>query len=245
LSDDQVNVQNGLDAQGLGEDDIDQNDPERKRRRRRSRRGRRGADEGSIQDGREDQTSENAGFDHVSSNALSGAPVNYVQHGSTPASTAAVNAQPVSAPVAAPVVSAPVVSAPVAAPVVSEPVVAAPATVAPIAAAPVVSAPVQVTSVVEQTASATAPIPALAPTSAPVQVVTAPSAPIVVPAPRADNATLHAIVQSAGLQWVESDPVRVAQAMANQRVTPIKLGREPKPRVAVSSEPLVQVETIR
>jgi ribonuclease E len=67
----------------------------------------------------------------------------------------------------------------------------------------------------------------------------------VVPAARADTATLHAIVQTAGLQWVESDPARVAQAMANQRVSPIKLGREPKPRVAVSSEPLVQVETSR
>jgi ribonuclease E len=66
-----------------------------------------------------------------------------------------------------------------------------------------------------------------------------------VPAARADTATLHAIVQTAGLQWVESDPVRVAQALANQRVSSIKLGREPKPRVAVSNEPLVQVETSR
>lgn len=231
LSDDQLNVQNGLDAQGLGEDDIDQNDPERKRRRRRSRRGRRGADEGSNQDGREDQSSETAGFDHVSSNALSGAPVNYVEHGTSPASAPAVNVQPVSAPVAAPVVTAPVVTAPVA--------------VAPVAA-PVEAAPVQVTSAAEQPAPATtAPVTAPAPTPAPVQVASAPPAPIVVPATRADNATLHAIVQTAGLQWVESDPVRVAQAMANQRVTPIKLGREPKPRVAVSSEPLVQVETSR
>ena len=270
-----MNVRNGLDAQGLGEDDIDQNDPERKRRRRRSRRGRRGADEGSNQDGREDQAPENAGFDHVSSNALSGAPVNYVEHSSTPISTPTVTAAPVSAPaVPAPAVPAPVVPAPVvAAPVVTAPVAAAPVAAAPVIAAPLatpapaafvqtetapvisapIAAPVQVTSATEQPASvtvqatvqATAPVTAPAPTPAPVQVALAPSAPILEPVARADNATLHAIVQTAGLQWVESDPVRVAQAMANQRVSPIKLGREPKPRVAVSSEPLVQVETSR
>ncbi|MFY9137290.1 ribonuclease E/G, partial [Zwartia sp.] len=251
LSDDQANLQNGLEAQGLGEDDIDQNDPERKRRRRRSRRGRRGSDEGSNQDGREDQASEGAGFDHVSSNALSGAPVNYVEHGSTPVSTPAAIDTPVSTPVVStPVVSAPVVAAPVvAAPVVAAPVVAAPVVTAPAPAAfvqtetaPVVSAPV-VSAPVQVAPAAVQPTPTPAPAS--VQVAATPSAPIAAPAAPADTATLHAIVQTAGLQWVESDPVRVAQAMANQRVTPIKLGREPKPRVAVSSEPLVQVETSR
>jgi hypothetical protein len=33
--------------------------------------------------------------------------------------------------------------------------------------------------------------------------------------------------------------------MASQHVVPVKLGREPKPKAAVSSQPLVQVETIR
>ncbi|MCM0035970.1 MAG: Rne/Rng family ribonuclease [Burkholderiaceae bacterium] len=244
LSDDQAHLQNGLEAQGLGEDDIDQNDPERKRRRRRSRRGRRGADEGGNQDGREDQTSEGAGFEHVSSHALSGAPVNYVEHRSTPFSTPAVTAAPVSVPVSVPVAAAPVVAAPVvAAPVVAAPV-ATPVVTAPAPAAivqtetvPVVSAPVQ--------AAPASPQPAPTPAPAAVQVAATPSAPVVAPVARADTATLHAIVQTAGLQWVESDPVRVAQAMANQRFTPIKLGREPKPRVAVSSEPLIQVETSR
>jgi ribonuclease E len=64
-------------------------------------------------------------------------------------------------------------------------------------------------------------------------------------AARVDQATLHAIVQTAGLQWVETDPARVAQAMASQRIVPAKLGREPKPSAAISSVPLVQVETIR
>jgi ribonuclease E len=63
------------------------------------------------------------------------------------------------------------------------------------------------------------------------------------PAPVADLATLHAIVHAAGLQWVESDPVRVAQTLAQQPTVSIKLGRERKPAVVVSSEPLVQVET--
>jgi ribonuclease E len=62
-------------------------------------------------------------------------------------------------------------------------------------------------------------------------------------APVADLATLHAIVRSAGLQWIESDPIRVAQTMAEQPTVSIKLGRERKPAVVVSNEPLVQVET--
>jgi ribonuclease E len=50
-------------------------------------------------------------------------------------------------------------------------------------------------------------------------------------------------VQSAGLQWVESDPARVAQAKANQVIVPVQLGRARKPAAVVSNEPLVQVET--
>ena len=71
------------------------------------------------------------------------------------------------------------------------------------------------------------------------------AAPTLAQTPRVDQATLHAIVQTAGLQWVETDPARVAQAMASQRVVPVKLGREPKPKAVVSDQPLVQVETIR
>jgi ribonuclease E len=62
-------------------------------------------------------------------------------------------------------------------------------------------------------------------------------------APVADLATLHAIVNAAGLQWIESDPARVAQTLAQQPSMSIKVGRERKPAVAISSEPLVQVET--
>jgi ribonuclease E len=175
-------------------------------------------------DNRDDQAPATEGFDHVSSSALSGAPVNYVETSSAPVAAPAVTAP--AAPAPAPVAAA------VAAPAMTEP--AAPA----IEIAPIVTPP----SVVEQVAA-----PAVAPVVAPVETAapTPVSAPIVVPAVRADNATLHSIVQTAGLQWVESDPVRVAQAMANQRVVHVKLGREPKPRAIVSSEPLVQVETRR
>jgi ribonuclease E len=76
----------------------------------------------------------------------------------------------------------------------------------------------------------------------PAPAVAAPS-PVAAPAPVADLAALHAIVRAAGLQWVESDPIRVAQTLAQQPVINVKLGRERKPAVVISSEPLIQVET--
>ena len=117
---------------------------------------------------------------------------------------------------------------------------------APIAAAPeaLVVAPTPVLST-PVTSPVTTPVTTAAPTPAPIQVATVSTAPTLAQTPRVDQATLHAIVQTAGLQWVETDPNRVAQAMASQNVVPVKLGREPKPKAAVSSQPLVQVETIR
>ena len=81
--------------------------------------------------------------------------------------------------------------------------------------------------------------------AAPAPVI-APAAPVVVApvAAPADTAALHAIVQSAGLQWVESKP-GIAQAFATQTVVQVKLGREPKPAEIVSDVPLTQVETKR
>jgi len=80
--------------------------------------------------------------------------------------------------------------------------------------------------------------------AAPVQVMTSTAISATpAPAPIADVATLHAIVQAAGLQWIETDPVRVAQTLAQQPTVSVKLGRERKPAVVISSEPLVQVET--
>ncbi|UOD49602.1 Rne/Rng family ribonuclease [Orrella daihaiensis] len=67
---------------------------------------------------------------------------------------------------------------------------------------------------------------------------------ILVRAPVADKATLNAIVASAGLQWVESNPDRVElvqREVASQ--PPVKLGREPKILPPPAQVQLTQVET--
>ena len=153
-------------------------------------------------------------------------------------------AMPVTEPAAlSPAATAPAAVAPSAVAVdsVASPasIAAAPATVAPAASAPAVMAAAPV-------AVAVAVAPVAAPVTAAPVAVAAP-APVVqaapAPAPVADLATLHAIVNAAGLQWIESDPARVAQTLAQQPTVSIKLGRERKPAVVISSEPLVQVET--
>jgi len=164
-------------------------------------------------------------------------------------------AAPVAAAAVTPVAAVPVAAAPVAA--APAHVAVAPAAVAAAAPAPAPAAPMAATSapvaVVTPAAAADAQVasvamapPAQTAVDAATQSIAAP-APVAAaapaPAPVADLATLHAIVHAAGLQWVESDPVRVAQTLAQQPTVSIKLGRERKPAVVVSSEPLVQVET--
>ena len=58
-----------------------------------------------------------------------------------------------------------------------------------------------------------------------------------------DREALHAIIQAAGLKWVESDPERVAQARASTSGEPVRLGREPKSIARSEIRELVQVET--
>ena len=134
----------------------------------------------------------------------------------------------------APAVTAPAAMAATATPVAPAPVAAAPAVTAPAAMAATVTpvAPVPVAAAVAVAADAPVAVEASTPS------IAAPA-----PAPVADLATLHAIVRAAGLQWVESDPIRVAQTLAEQPVVSVKLGRERKPAVVISNEPLVQVET--
>ena len=244
-SDEQNNLQQGAPAAGYNDEDGDQSDPERKRRRRRSRRGRRGQDEGStFENDGQDQSApmqqadsaplqthatpaphltqqDDRNYGHTSTPGLSNAPMQYVEPASAvgPASAA-----PASAPAAAPAPT-------------------------PLAAPSIAPAPVAAPQAIEQTAS---PVVAPAPVATQVQVVAA--APVAAPAaapvaaqpiitPALDTAALHAIVQSAGLQWIESDQARVATAMANQVVVPTQLGRARKPAAVVSNEPLLQVET--
>jgi len=151
---------------------------------------------------------------------------------------APVAAEPAPAPVAAPAVAP---AAPVAAQEAAE---AAPVSTS--AAEPAAPAPAPVTPAAEPVQAAPAPAPvapapvAPAPVAeAPVQA--APAAPIVV---RGEKA-LDAVVDAAGLTWVQTDPERLAQTQ--QRIaatqTPVRLGRERKPVAQVSNEPLVQVET--
>jgi ribonuclease E len=236
-SDEQNNLQQGVPATGYNDEDGDQSDPERKRRRRRSRRGRRGQDEGStFENDGQDQSApmqqadsapiqthatpapqltqqDDRNFGHTSTPGLSNAPMQYVE----PASAVApASAAPTPAAAPAPT---------------------------PLAAPSIAPAPVAAPQIIEQTASPVV-APAPAPVAAPVQVaVAAPVAPQPIITPALDTAALHAIVQSAGLQWIESDQARVATAMANQVVVPLQLGRARKPAAVVSNEPLVQVET--
>ena len=82
--------------------------------------------------------------------------------------------------------------------------------------------------------AAAAPAPVPAPTPAPA------------PAPyHLPTATLAAIADGAGLQWVNSDSEKiraVQEAMANEP-KPITVPRQPKPRVAIDDGPLMLVET--
>ena len=173
-----------------------------------------------------------------------------------PAAAAAEPQAPVAEPQAAvaaePLVAKPAVTEPVAAePVAAEPVQAAPAAVAAEPAAPVEPAvaaepaaePVQAEPVQAEPQQA-APVQAEpVQQAAPVQAAPAArpaAAPIVV-----GDAALNAVVQAAGLTWVQTDPVRHAQSQARSAAdqAPVRLGRERKPVAQVSSVPLVQVET--
>ena len=251
-------------------DNDEQGDTEPRRRRRRSRRGaRRTSEDGSSQvDGQSDEQGEESDQvepgSSVGGSFLQAAPnavlVEATANSDADEATAAtaVAVAPIQAqtqvelaapaPLATPVVTqAPAVVTEAAA-VAQQPVAVEPQPVAQAAPAPVavaVAAPVAAAAPTQAPMAAAAPTqaPMAAPATAPVPASLAPSAPIVVPAPVHDKASLHAIVQSAGLSWVETDPERVASAMANQRIVPIKLGRERKPPVVISDAPLVQVET--
>ncbi len=226
--------------------------------------------QGESQDAQGESQEASQGFEHTTTSALAGAPVAYVEPGvaatAEPERFAVVPAPnyapvPVSAAVevalTAPAVEAPAQVAtpaptPVAAPVAVQATAVAPE-LTPAAVVPtaetnaVVPAPVAV----EQPATVT-PVADLAPVApalvAVAPVASPPPAPqvvapqIVVPAVR-DTAALHSIVQTAGLQWVESNPERFAQALADQKVTEVKLGRARKPAVVIAEAPLAQVET--
>jgi ribonuclease E len=141
--------------------------------------------------------------------------------------TVTVTPTPVVMPVAAPV---PVAAAPAEPPAVSVPdsVIEA----APPAPEVVVAQAVRPDTAL--TASVTvAPVAAAAAATAPVQTSAA--------APIADTSSLIAVVESAGLQWVQTAPSAVAEP---EVVVPVvRAPRVRKPRPVVPAEPLMQVET--
>jgi hypothetical protein len=82
--------------------------------------------------------------------------------------------------------------------------------------------------------AAAVPAPVVASIPEPVIAVAA-------PAPIADTSTLMAVVEGAGLQWVQTAPSAVAEP---EVVTPVvRAPRVRKPRAVVAAEPLMQVET--
>jgi ribonuclease E len=90
-------------------------------------------------------------------------------------------------------------------------------------------------TVVETTIVASAPVvmPVAAPVAAPVQAIAAASI--------ADTSSLIAVVENAGLQWVQTAPSAMAEPEA---VAPVaRTPRVRKPRPVAPAEPLMQVET--
>ena len=259
----------------LGTDEEqDQADPERRRRRRRSRRGRRGPDDqasSELQSSSDVDAGEVATAvantvvaNTVVANPMVGAhdsPVvsHEVEHTPMAAAPTASAPAPVATPAFVPVEPPP---APVLVASMSETTVAAvsqhesatantataPGSVSAASAEPIVTASTPSSSVVIASAeTASVATASVATAAASAEPVTArhvePSKPIILPV--ADKSALQQLVQSAGLQWVETDPARAAASNSNIQFKPIKLGREPKPVVQVSSSPLVQVETRR
>ncbi|VCU72121.1 Ribonuclease E [Pigmentiphaga humi] len=156
-----------------------------------------------------------------------------------PAEAAAVQESVAPAPAAqataeeTPAAQAPVVEAPA----VETPVVATPRVEAPVAEMPAADA-----SVPTQAEPAAQPAPA-APAPTPAAVSSA-AVPVVAPVDAgASNDDLQRVVQQAGMQWVETDPAKLATAQQSLPSTPVRLGREPRVRPPAAAEVLVQVET--
>ncbi len=107
-----------------------------------------------------------------------------------------------------------------------------------LAAAP---APAYAEPAVALTAAAPVPVPVFTPlpTAAPAP---APTTPFVLP-----TDALHAVAETAGLQWVGSDAgkIRAVQAAMDSEPAPVRAGRAPRLVTAVPDEPLVMIETVK
>jgi ribonuclease E len=228
-------------------DAADGDEPRRRSRRRRGGRGRGRApgEEGSVDgmeaDGSTDVTVPTDAF--VDSDGRPEA-----VEASLPAVVAAEAAPAVAAeaavaariePVVEPVIAASPVETPVAAPVIEavqvpiEPVPATPAVAEP-APKPVAEVPAAEAAYFEPT-----PAPMPEPVTAKVDERPMP----VTAAQPIDASMLQSVVESAGLQWVQTAPSALATDL--EPVTPAapRVPRVRRPRVVAASEPLMQVET--
>lgn len=254
-----------------GEDAEGTPDTERKRRRRRGRRSRRGTDENGNESLQGDEAAENDDAAAVQADAADSAtvadtPVNAPAESATIQHQAAEALAP--AIVAAPQVEVqPTTVTEVAAEIAEQAIVQAPVEQAPsipvVASEPVAAVAAQATHEAFAQPEAPAPIdssitaqeePVIAATpaarieeAAPAQP--APVAPIVVPAQvrHAAGESLTAVVQAAGLQWVETQPDRLSAVQAQIASQPAKArpGRIIPVSPKVDAAPLVQVETQR
>ncbi|MEI6548409.1 MAG: hypothetical protein WCN85_15440, partial [Burkholderiales bacterium] len=227
------------------------------RRRSRRRRGGRGRDRGQSQNEGGTDGNDEAGSQALADDTGEQVPLS---------SQAASDALPVAAPAKStlPIIAsiAPVMSAE---PSTIEPIVVAEPEVqafAPIVAAePPVETLAPIAMAVAVPAADPAPVPAAAPIPEPLvasipEPVMAPQAPasqlevakavaaVTAPletAPVADTPSLMAVVEGAGLQWVQTAPSAVAEPEA---VAPVARAiRVRKPRPMAAAEPLMQVET--
>ncbi|MDR8996298.1 hypothetical protein FEP67_02414 [Burkholderia multivorans] len=111
---------------------------------------------------------------------------------------------------------------------------AAPAVAAPAAPAAPAVAPAPVEAAPVEPVAAPAPAPAAAPAPAVAQPSAAPA-----------SASLEAVLQQAGLVWVNTDAekLRAAQEAASRLPRPVRTPRERKPLPPVDTTPMQQVET--
>jgi hypothetical protein len=144
--------------------------------------------------------------------------------------TAIVASAPVAEPVRVPVQASVAAAEPVAV-FVPEPVIKAPRPAPQAVVAQAVAPETAVTPSVTVTPVTVTPVAAAV--AAPVQASAV--------APIADTSSLIAVVESAGLQWVQTAPSAAAEPEA---VVPVvRAPRVRKPRPVAPAEPLMQVET--
>ncbi|PWF25221.1 Rne/Rng family ribonuclease [Corticimicrobacter populi] len=261
-------IQAGEDAEGTP-------DTERKRRRRRGRRSRRGTDENGSESLQGEEAGDNDDAPVVQATVVADSTVvvaDTVVSAQTESATVEVETQAAQAPTtvitAEPQAEVQAIITEVATEIAEQPAVQAVAEQVPavstVTPEPVVADTAEVTDVaVAQTEVSVPATDSATPTQAEVIVPAAPAVQVEAAVPAqpepADtivvpvsvrhvaSESLTAVVQAAGLQWVETQPERLSAVQAQIASQPAKarLGRIIPPSPKVDAAPLVQVETQR